>query len=51
MNVNVVFTHSKVFEEHIAPLVLDIGQHEEDAEDHAENDRDNHHQPTVKHLQ
>ena len=46
-----LFTHSKVFEEHIAPLVLDVGQHDEHAEDHAGDDRDHHHQPAVKHLQ
>ena len=46
-----LFTHSKVFEEHIAPLVLDVGQHDEHAEDHAGDDRDDHHQSAVKHLQ
>ena len=46
-----LFTHSKVFEEHIAPLVLDIGQDHEHAEDHAGDDRDHHHEAAVKHLQ
>ena len=46
-----LFTHSKVFEEHIAPLVLDIGQYHEHAEDHAGDDGDHHHQTAVKHLQ
>ena len=45
-----LFTHSKVFEEHIAPLVLDIGQHHEHAEDHAGDDGDHHHQHDHDHT-
>ena len=44
-----LFTHSKVFEEHIAPLVLDVGQNHEHAEYHAGDDGDHHHQAAVRH--
>ena len=39
--------YSKILEEDVAPLVLDISEDHEDTDDHAEDDRDHYYQTTV----
>ena len=41
------FTHCKVLEKDMAPLILDIEEDEEDTDHHGDNDADHHHQTTV----
>ena len=45
------FPYCKIFEEHIAPLVLDGGEDDHDADDHAEDDADHQHEAAVHQLQ
>ena len=47
----VMITYSKVTEENIAPLVLDVCQDHQYADDHGEDDGDHHHQSAVDHLE
>ena len=46
-----LITYSKVTEENIAPLILDVGQDHQHTDDHGEDDGDDHHQSAVYHLE
>jgi len=45
-----LLTYSKIGEENLAPLILDVGQHHQHADDHAEDDGHHHYQAAVNHL-
>ena len=44
-------TYSKVAEENVTPLILDVCQDHQHADDHREDDGDHHDQSTVDHLE
>ena len=41
------YTYCKVVKEHITPFILDIKKDKDDTGNHAEDDTDNHNEPTV----
>ena len=42
-----ITNHREIFEEHMAPFVLNIEEDEEDTDDHGYDDADDDHQATV----
>ena len=45
-----LLTYCEIAEEDFAPLILDVSEDYEDADDHGEDDGDHHYQPAVNHL-